>query len=91
MIARADIRMLFNGKGKLLPPDKWPDEIAPAVESCTVDAKGVTRVKFISKLPALRLVLELTGKLRAPGDGLRDIADVLADIYDRHAEREGRS
>ena len=59
--ARADIRMLFDAAGKLLPPHQWPDEIADSVEGVDVE-KG--RVKLASKANARRTILEVTGKVK---------------------------
>jgi phage terminase small subunit len=78
MDARSDPRLLFNAKGELLPPHEWPDEIANSIESVDMTTG---KVKLVSKLGARRLMLELTGKLRDPGDGLRDLAQILADKW----------
>ena len=63
MDARADIRMLFDEHGCLLKPHEWPDEIANSIEA--VDLK-TGKVKLASKLTARRIILEQTGKLKAP-------------------------
>ena len=59
--ARADIRMLFDAEGKMLPPHQWPDEIADSVESFEQE-KG--KVKLVSKGNARRTILEVTGKVK---------------------------
>lgn len=58
--ARADIRMLFDAAGKMLPPHQWPDEIADSVES--VDLVN-SKVKLAGKANARRTILEVTGKV----------------------------
>jgi len=73
--AKADIRLLFDGRGKMLPPHLWPDSIANSVEACEVRADGTVRVKLVSKLAARRLILEATGTLN---DSTKDSVSALA-------------
>lgn len=35
-IARSDLRKIFDGSGALLPPNKWPDDVAMAVSGLEV-------------------------------------------------------
>jgi phage terminase small subunit len=67
-LAASDLRKLFDEKGGLLPPDKWPDEVAAAVSSVEVDELfegygqdrhqiGFTKkVKFWDKVKSLELL-----------------------------------
>lgn len=36
-IATSDVRRLFDSKGALLPPEKWPDDVASAVSSVEIE------------------------------------------------------
>ncbi len=64
MAASADIRMLFDDSGALLPPHLWPDEIACAVEAIQFRKTGAWAVRLSNKIAALRLILEHLGKLK---------------------------
>ena len=49
MDARADPRLLFDEKGKPLPPAGWPDEIANSVESFELHENGcIKRVRLVT-------------------------------------------
>lgn len=63
MDARADIRLLFGRDGKLLPPHTWPDSIAGSVKSFQIRKNGYGSVVLHDKLAALRLILQLHGRL----------------------------
>lgn len=88
MDARSDLRGLYDDKGNILPVPEWPDEIANSVEGIEFDEDGgVKKVKLVSKGSARRLILELTGKLKAPGDGMRDLAEILAEKFKEVGDR----
>lgn len=81
--ARADLRLLFDERGKLLPPQQWPDDLANSVEALELDGDKVGKVRLVSKLQARRTILEVHGKLKNPdaGDGFRDLAEILAEKW----------
>jgi hypothetical protein len=54
---------LFDEQGNILLPHLWPDELANSVEAVDVKAG---KVKLASKSTARRIILEQTGKLKAP-------------------------
>jgi phage terminase small subunit len=78
--ARADLRLLLDEHGKVRPPAEWPDEIANSVKSLKTTKDGV-EVRLNDSLAARRLILELTGKLKGANDGLRDLAEILAEKF----------
>lgn len=45
-IGLADIRKLFDVDGKMLPPDRWPDEIAASVSSLEIEEKKMQVIGF---------------------------------------------
>ena len=66
-IVRADIRQLFDQDGRLLPPESWPEGIAPAVRLYeskvtgtpgTKNCRRVTRIALKDKVRALSTLLE---------------------------------
>jgi len=71
-IATLDVRELFDEEGELLPVPDWPDSVRSCVEGFSADGGKFT---LESPLQALRIVLEIAGKVR----GLRDSVDTLAD------------
>ena len=81
--ARADVRRLFNEKGRMLDPHEWPDDVARSIHSIQPSADGLAwKVKLNDPLAARRLVLELQGKLKGANDsGLRDLAEILAEKW----------
>jgi phage terminase small subunit len=81
--ARADHRFLYDAKGKILHPSKWPDEIANSLESYKVLEDGRYEIKFVSKGQARRVILETTGKLQGEGSGLHALAAALREDLDR--------
>jgi hypothetical protein len=87
MAARADIRLLFDKDGHVLPPHRWPDEIAGAVEMFHLNGGGRWVIRLVNKLAALRLVLESTGRL---GRKASDNADALAEAIRSDIERTAR-
>lgn len=72
-IAFSDVRMAFDADGKLLPPDKWPDELATVVSSIETEElfdfvgrskvqTGVTKkVKMWEKVKALETLIKMLG------------------------------
>lgn len=78
--ARADIRQLYV-KGKLLPPDQWPDDLAQSVELVEHRSDGSMKVRLASKTLARRTILQQTGKLKGSGAG-RTLARILAGDFD---------
>jgi len=84
--ARADVRVLYDEKGKLLPVQDWPDAIACSVESIEEKPDGSFKVKLTSKLAARRMILEVHRRLKAPGES--DTADALAALLARHYKPE---
>lgn len=62
--ARADIRLAYDGEGKMLPPDQWPDEFAKAVKSIKADGTIVLH----DQQKARETVLLMAGKLKQTVD-----------------------
>lgn len=86
-IARADIRELLDEKGVLKRPELWPESIRGCVRAIKPGPAG-DGVTIESPLAALRIILELTGRLKNP---IADAADALADAIKRDmARREGK-
>jgi hypothetical protein len=67
-MARADVRLLYDRRGKLLPPHRWPAWMVPAVRK--VDQGGVT---LVDPLAAVQKVLELEGRLKNPEAAATDM------------------
>jgi len=78
--ARADVRELYDHKGRLLPVHLWPDCIANSVKSVRPGKEGTTIV-LNDSLAARRLILEQTGKLKNPLAGVGDLARILAGDF----------
>jgi phage terminase small subunit len=76
--ARADIRVLYNAKGELLPVSQWPDAIAGSVKSIKDGPYGKT-ITLESPLAAQRVILEVTGKLAGTADALDDLTAALKE------------
>jgi len=74
--ARVDIRLLYDEKGELLKPHLWPDAIAASVKGLQHGPYGL-KVTLVDPLAALRLVLEVTGKVKS---GEQNLAALLADL-----------
>lgn len=55
-LAFVDVRLLFDEKHKLLPPEKWPVDVARAIAGIDADATGVTKVKLYDKLKSIELL-----------------------------------
>ena len=67
-IALCDIREAFDDKGQMLPPNKWPEHLARAVQSVEtvemfekmdremVHVGDTKKIKFIDKLKAIELL-----------------------------------
>lgn len=87
MIASSDIRDLYDEKGKLLPTHLWPDHIAPCVRSVKDGPHGKA-ITLESPLQALRIILEQTGKLKAPDGGLDALAAALRADLENHAPNQ---
>jgi hypothetical protein len=83
MTARADIRLLFDHRGQILPPSEWPPEIAVSVQSFRMSRSQIVSFHLIPKLPVLRMLLEVHGllgsqKQRRPPDD--ELAAVLREL-----------
>jgi len=80
--ARADVRLLFDAKGKLLEPHEWPDEIINSVRSIEEGPYG-WKIRLNDSQAARRTILEVHGKLKNPnaGDAMRDLAEILAEKW----------
>ncbi len=78
--ATADMRLLFDEKGKLLKPHLWPDEIARSVKAIKPGPKG-TSIILNDSLKARELLAIAGGKLRQAVDHRHtfDHAAYLAD------------
>ena len=90
MLARADIRSLFDEKGMLLSPDQLDMESAAGVASVKVyeefSGTGKDRVKvgetkevrLRDPMPAIRLLAEHKKLVKAPDNGVNALANALA-------------
>jgi hypothetical protein len=92
----ADRRGLFDCQGRMLPPHRWPDDVAATVEAIEMadpkgrgkaaKAAGVKKVKTASRLAAAVKLMEWKGMLRPEkGDAApagAEKADVRAYIPD---------
>ena len=86
LIGRADIRLIFDADGTILPVQEWPEEIALAVRAIKVNAFG-TSVSLENRLSALEVIASAGGKL---GQSQAPQTDVLALLLE-HARPEDRT
>ena len=86
-IARADLRLLFDETGVLRKPQEWPSDITSAIDSVVLRPDGAIKVKFASRLAALRIILEHNGKLKSSADSV----DALAAAIRADIEAHGRA
>lgn len=100
-LATSDLRKLFDDKGGLLPPEKWPDDVAASVSSIEIDELfdgfgqdrhqiGFTKkVRLWDKTKSLELLgrhLKLfTDKLEVEGD--LSIAESMRKARERAKEK----
>jgi phage terminase small subunit len=82
-MARADITLLFDNQGRLLRPHQWPEQLRTCVKRYRAKDGEVT---LESPLAALRLVLELTGRLK---DARTEKTDELGDAIKRMMAERG--
>lgn len=83
LAASFDIRLLFNDDGTLKLPKDWPEELAQLVESVEFAAG---KVKVTSRLTALRIILEQSGKLKSLAGGIDELAAALRGDLEEHGE-----
>ena len=82
--ARADLRTLYDAKGKMLPIAEWPDDLANSIEAVEFDEdQHVHKVKLTSKGMARRTILEVHGRLKPQGAGgsVEELIGLLARHY----------
>jgi phage terminase small subunit len=79
MAARADMRLLFDHRGHVLPPTEWPYDIAMSVQSLKMRRSQIVGIHLTPKIPALRTLLEVHG-LIGRHNRRRAQVDVLAEI-----------
>jgi hypothetical protein len=79
--AKADVRMLFDEHGKMLPVHQWPDSIARSVKALRPTPEGWA-VTLNDTLAARKLILEQTGKLKTPAGAITDLGELLADKFE---------
>jgi phage terminase small subunit len=77
--ARADIRLAFDAKGKMLPVSEWPDDLVNSVNTVQIGDKGA-RIQLTSKIAARRILAEVTKKLKPTGAG--QLARILAGDFE---------
>jgi phage terminase small subunit len=91
-LAFADLRVLFDSDGRLLPPTMWPDHVAAAVSSFKVlsrqmpgsdpvEMEYVIAVKTWDKVKALELLGRHMGLCRH--DNSRNETESIAEALDR--------
>jgi phage terminase small subunit len=85
LIARADIRQMFDDEGRMRPVQEWPDELALAVRGIEEKELG-TKVTFDSRLAALELIASAGGKVPKSGAASAGLLALLLD----HAKPEDR-
>jgi len=81
LMARATLDMALDEEGNLLEPACWPPELKEAAKSWE---RKSGKVVLGDKLAALRVVLELAGKLRNP---VSESVDLLAAALVEDRER----
>lgn len=79
---RLNVQDFLDSTGKLLPPEKWPPDVAGCIRSIQNGDHG-TKLTFVDPLSAQRIVLEATGKIKNPSadDAIRDLATILAEKF----------
>jgi phage terminase small subunit len=75
--AQADVRQLFDRKGKMLPPHEWPTHLATCVEGIKLNDDGSATVKLASQSQARWRLLELLGRTRSVADSIDHMADAI--------------
>lgn len=85
LIAKLDMRELYDHEGKVRPVQEWPAGAALAVKSIKEKEWG-TEITFDSRLGALQLVAQSFGKLK----NQVEVTGNLAELIGRHARREER-
>lgn len=100
MVARADVRQLFNDDGTLKPISEIDETAAAAIAGIEVleefDGKGKDRVKvgetkkvrLRDPMPALRLLAEHKKLVRTPDEAANAIFGALADRFKAARERK---
>lgn len=103
MIARADLRALYDEKGKLRPISELSDEEAAAIAGIETveefDGTGKARVKvgdvrkvrLRDPMAALRLLAEHKKLVKAPEEGLNALAGAIADRLKAARERRRKT
>lgn len=76
LIARTDIRELFDEDGRILPPTAWPAELALAVKGIK-DREHGREVTFDSRLSALEMIASAHGKLKRTVEVDSDVLSLL--------------
>ncbi|MGH9961292.1 MAG: terminase small subunit [Pyrinomonadaceae bacterium] len=80
-IAFADVRKLFDERGRLRPVHKLPDDVAAAIASIEHGMLGVVKVKCWDKNPALEKLMKHLGLFKEDNRQKIDaIADLMAAI-----------
>lgn len=81
-VATFDVRCLFDfDKKKMLEPWEWPDQVQAVVKGIRPVETGGYAVVLESPLAAQRMILELIGKLKGPGDSIDALAEaIMSDI-----------
>ena len=99
-IATFDLRQLYDRKGDLLPPEKWPKDIAKAVAACDTheifnndgDKTGESKkVRMSDKIRALELLGKTIGMFTDKIDlglGVTSIAGALTQARDTVLKKE---
>lgn len=81
LVITFDARQLFDETtGKLKNPNDWPDEAGQLIESFDVGGK----VRLASRMAALRIVLEQTGKLKTIAGGIDELAAAIKADLEAH-------
>ena len=89
-ISASDLRQLFGENGELLPPDQWPDNIGPAIESVEIkevfegaghrrEHVGYTKkIKLWNKINALKMLGQEQGVFKDKKE--HDVGDNLMEM-----------
>lgn len=100
MIARADVRQLFDKNGALVSPAELDMEAAAAVAGietieefegtgeARVKVGEVRKVRLRDPMPAIRLLAEHKKLVKAPDEGVNALASALADRLKAARERK---
>ena len=85
--AEADVTLVYDSNGKILPPHQWPKWMRHCIEATDLRDDGTAKIKLASQSNARKFLLELSGRTRTVADSFDRTAEaILADIDRRKKE-----